>query len=215
MSGRTAYGQEQDSAQGSSSMADRGECRWVLPVLWATVVVATLAGMLVICLGNSARTGKAHNTGILPKEYHLQEEIPKMLLLEDCMAHTDRKHLSGRSQSSSAMLAKSSLEHPMEAYRTTSSLVGMGTRTFRPVAGQNIDLPDTALKAMNANNAEADAFIRKVWDEVETFHNEEADPSKRANYPLEAVGYMPLELVRELEGQDIDFGDLLLTAIAP
>ena len=40
---------------------------------------------------------------------------------------------------------------------------------------------DMAQEAVDAINAEADAVIRKVWDEVETFYNEEDKESQRAD----------------------------------
>jgi len=40
---------------------------------------------------------------------------------------------------------------------------------------------DTAQEAVDALNDEADAVIKKVWDEVETFYNEELKESQRAN----------------------------------
>ena len=44
-----------------------------------------------------------------------------------------------------------------------------------------IDATDTAQEALEAMNPEADKVIKKVWDEVETFHNEETPESRRAN----------------------------------
>ncbi len=49
---------------------------------------------------------------------------------------------------------------------------------------------DTALEAVEAMNTEADHVILKVWDEVETFYNEETPSSKRANARLWGVVYV-------------------------
>ena len=43
------------------------------------------------------------------------------------------------------------------------------------------DLLDTAQEELDALNTEADKVIKKVWDEVETFYNEEEPESMRAN----------------------------------
>jgi hypothetical protein len=43
------------------------------------------------------------------------------------------------------------------------------------------DLLDTALEAVDNLNEEIDSTIKKVWDEVETFYNEESNESKRAS----------------------------------
>lgn len=49
---------------------------------------------------------------------------------------------------------------------------------------------DTALEALDALNTEADGVILKVWDEAETFYNEETPSSKRNNCRLWGVVYV-------------------------
>jgi len=50
------------------------------------------------------------------------------------------------------------------------------------IAHSNLtDALDTAREALTALNEEADRVIKKVWDEVETFYNEEVKESQRAN----------------------------------
>jgi len=44
-----------------------------------------------------------------------------------------------------------------------------------------VDAYDAALEALDGLNTEADAVIKKVWDEVETFYNEEEASSQRQN----------------------------------
>jgi len=44
-----------------------------------------------------------------------------------------------------------------------------------------VDGYDQALETLDALNEEADAVIKKVWDEVETFYNEEEPSSQRQN----------------------------------
>jgi len=51
---------------------------------------------------------------------------------------------------------------------------------------------DTAQEAVGAMNKEADAVIKKVWDEVETFYNEEEKDSQRANAREWGVVYITI-----------------------
>ncbi len=57
------------------------------------------------------------------------------------------------------------------------------------------DALDTAQEALNALNTEVDGTILKVWDEVETFYNEEPIESKRANARQWGVIYVSDETI--------------------
>ncbi len=66
---------------------------------------------------------------------------------------------------------------------------------FNPlmIAESNLkDALDAKQEALEALNAEADKVIKKVWDEVETFYNEEATESLRANAREWGVVYVGL-----------------------
>ena len=55
-----------------------------------------------------------------------------------------------------------------------------------------MDATDAAQEAVEAQNEEADKVIKKVWDEVETFHNEETPESMRSNARQWGVVYITL-----------------------
>jgi hypothetical protein len=61
------------------------------------------------------------------------------------------------------------------------------------------DALDAAQEALNAQNTEANGVIKKVWDEVETFYNEEPIASKRANAREWGVIYVSDEAATELK----------------
>ena len=66
---------------------------------------------------------------------------------------------------------------------------------FNPlmIAGSNLkDALDQKQEALDALNDEADKVIKKVWDEVETFYNEETSESLRANAREWGVVYVGL-----------------------
>ena len=54
---------------------------------------------------------------------------------------------------------------------------------------KNIALDD-AQEALQVLTPEASAVVKKIWDEVETFYNEESDESRRANCRLYGVVYV-------------------------
>ena len=79
-----------------------------------------------------------------------------------------------------------------------------------------MDITDLKQEAITALNDQADKVIKKVWDEVETYHNEEPLPSMRANAVQWGVVYKTLgnptqitfKAVRSDDGaaiQDVEF----------
>jgi len=66
---------------------------------------------------------------------------------------------------------------------------------------------DIAQEEVDALNPEADGVIKKVWDEVETFYNEEDKPSQRANAELWGVVYITVGVEPSIiNGNMIDQG---------
>ena len=74
------------------------------------------------------------------------------------------------------------------------------------------DALDTAQENVAALNEEADGVILKVWDQVETFYNEEDKESQRANAREWGVVYITVGSVKStvnVELKDINTGDQL------
>lgn len=68
-----------------------------------------------------------------------------------------------------------------------------------------IDAYDQALENLDAQNTAADAVIKKVWDEVETFYNEEEAGSQRANAREWGVIYVLRGSTKTISGKAVDF----------
>lgn len=79
--------------------------------------------------------------------------------------------------------------------------IGMVTDKFNTFMGKasehsNLaDALDMAQEAVAALNAEADGVVKKVWDEVETYYNEEDKESQRANAREWGVVYITVGAV--------------------
>jgi hypothetical protein len=67
-----------------------------------------------------------------------------------------------------------------------------------------VDAYDGALESLADENEEADAVIKKVWDEVETFHNEEEPSSQRQNAREWGVIYVLRGSDKIVSGQVLD-----------
>lgn len=67
-----------------------------------------------------------------------------------------------------------------------------------------VDAYDAALEAIDDLNEEADAVIKKVWDEVETFHNEEEPSSQRQNAREWGVVYVLRGSNKTVSGKVLD-----------
>lgn len=63
-----------------------------------------------------------------------------------------------------------------------------------------VDAYDTAQEALDAQNAEADKVIKKIWDEVETFYNEEDESSMRQNAREWGVVYVLVGGTKKVSG---------------
>ena len=74
-----------------------------------------------------------------------------------------------------------------------------------------VDAYDQSLEDLDALNVEADAVIKKVWDEVETFYNEEEPSSQRANARQWGVIYVLRGSLKTVSGTvtDIDTGAII------
>ncbi len=77
-----------------------------------------------------------------------------------------------------------------------------------------VDAYDQAQENLNALNTEADAVIKKVWDEVETFYNEESPASQRQNARQWGVIYVQVGSPKTITGtvRDATTNELLAGA---
>jgi len=80
-------------------------------------------------------------------------------------------------------------------------------KTLRAEHSNLKDELDQAQEAVDALHAEADGVIKKAWEEVETFYNEEDKPSQRANAGLWGVAYITVGVEPStISGRMIDQG---------